>query len=298
MKTNLRNPSLPGLVLMALFLLALLAACSGGTIDVSINGTTLPPGTIPPFQDSEPVTAQGVITGFGDVTVKGVEYAVGNASIFIDGEAAALSDLEMGHVVTVTGRYRAGWMAGTADTIRAYSRVIGPLEVIDAGNGLLRVMGQPVRLRPDTQFSAGIDPDTLDGLTIGDTVRISGYADAAGGIRATRIEHTGTPLQLIGKVAGLDIGNLMFDINQLTVDYGNAVLIDLPGGAPQDGMPVRATGTLANGMFMVEQLVAAPAFTGSSGRRAQIAGVITRYASLGDFSVNDADIGVRQWRQW
>ena len=285
-----RNSNVPGLLLLALFVLALLVACSGGNIDVAVGGVKLPPGTVPPFPIDEPVAAQGVITGFGDVTVNGARYDATNASILIDSNPGTLSDLRLGHVVTVTGRIDAAGLNGQASTIRMQSRVTGPVETVDAGNGRLTVMGQAIRLGPDTRYSDDIDPATLAGLATGDRVRISGYADAAGAIRATRVETAGptSPLQLVGEVSGLDAANLVFDINQLTVDYGNVVLIDLPGGAPNNGITVRVIGRLSSGLFVAEQLLSGPTLTGNAGKRAQLGGIVTRFASIANFEVNDA----------
>ena len=69
MNTNPRKSNYSGLLLLALFVVALLAACSGGNVDVSIGGVNVPPGTVPPFTNHEPVTAQGTITGFADLRV-------------------------------------------------------------------------------------------------------------------------------------------------------------------------------------------------------------------------------------
>ena len=54
---------------------AVMSACSGGNVDVSVGG----PGgvvvpTLPPVQGSEPVVARGEITGFGGITINGVRY--------------------------------------------------------------------------------------------------------------------------------------------------------------------------------------------------------------------------------
>lgn len=284
-----RNPKVTGILLLAMFALALLAACSGGNIDVAVGGVNIPPGALPPFSNSEPVGAQGTITGFGDLTVNGVRYDADDASVLVDSHPGLVSDLRIGHVVTLTGRISPAGLTGEASTIDMHSRVTGPVEMIDADNGRLTVMSQAIRLGPDTQYSADIDPATLDGLATGDHVRISGYADAAGNIRATRVETAAAslPLQLIGEVSGLDIANLVFDINQLTVDYGNAVVIDLPDGAPANGMTVRMIGALSNGLFVAEQLFTGPALTGNPSERVQLGGIVTRFASMADFEVND-----------
>jgi hypothetical protein len=289
MKMVPRNSDIPGLLLLALFVLALLAACSGGNIDVAVGGINVPPGTLPPFPNSEPVAAQGTITGFGDLTVNGTVYDGRDASVLLDSQPGFVSDLKIGHVVTLTGRIRIAGLTGEASTIHMHSRVTGPVETIDTVNGRLTVMSQTIRLGPDTHYSAGIDPSTLDGLATGDRVRISGYADAAGGIRATRVETAAAnmPLQLVGEVSGLDIANLVFNIGLLTVDYGNAAVIDLPGGAPGTGMTVRVIGTLSNGLFVADQLVSGPVLSGSPGERVQLGGIVTRFASIADFAVND-----------
>jgi hypothetical protein len=288
MNKQLRNPKFTGILLLAMFTLALVAACSGGNVDVTVGGVNVSSATLPPFPNSEPVAAQGTITGFGDLTVNGMRYDAHDASILFDSQPGTLADLEIGHVVTLNGRISAGGSTGEASTIHMHSRVTGPAETIDAANRRLTVMSQPIRLGPDTRYAAGIDPSTLDGLAAGDRVRISGYADAAGNVRATRVEtaNADSPLQVVGEVGGLDVANLFFDINQLTVDYSDAVLIDLPGGAPGNGMTVRVIGALSNGLFVAEQLLAGPALTGNLGERVQLGGIVTRFASLADFDVN------------
>ena len=81
--------------------------------------------------------------------------------------------------------------------------------------------------------------------------------------------------------------NLLFDINQLTVDYGSAAVIDLPDGAPENGMTVWVIGTLSKGLFMAEQLVAGPTLASDDpGQRVQVGGIVTRFVSMADFEVN------------
>ena len=289
MDTKPRKSNVAGILLLALFALALVAACSGGNIDVAVGGVNLPPGSMPAFPNSEPVVAQGAITGLGDLTVNGTRYDADGASVLVDAQPGVMSDLKLGHVAVLTGRISAAGLTGQASTIHMHSSVTGPVERIAAGEGRMTVMSQTIWLGPETHYSDGIDPATLDGLSTGDRVRISGYADAAGNIRATRVETAAanSPLQLVGEVSGLDIANLLFDINQLTVDYGGAVVIDLPGGAPENGMTVRLIGTLSNGLFVAEQLVAGPELaTGGPGQRVQLGGIVTRFASIADFEVN------------
>jgi hypothetical protein len=275
---QLRNPGLA--------LLVLLSACSGGGINVSVDGPIISP--IPTAQTNEAITAHGVITGLGGVTINDVRYATNSATVTVNGEPGTLSDLKHGQLVTVRGRINADGQSGTANSILYDAKLIGPVENLDAASNRLTVMGQTVLTDSDTQFDTGIDPATFTGLSIGTIVQLSGYADAAGAIRATRIDvdDTHAELQIIGKVAGLDIGNLLFAVNRLTVDYSGAVFIDLPGGAPTNGMMVKAIGTLSGRLFVVQRLVAAPNLVSNNGQRVQTAGLITRFNSPTDFDIN------------
>jgi len=274
-------------------LLALVSACNSGNVDVSLDGANIqiPPTPLP---ISEPITSYGAITGFGDLTVNGVRYSAAGAAITVDGLPGTVSDLQRGQIVAVSGWINGDGKSGSASSVRSDATVIGPVQAIDIANNRLIAMGQAATVRPDTYFSSGIVPASLDGLAVGDTVRISGFRNAVGLIEATRIDRDSSnraPL-VSGRVADLDLANLLFTIDTLTVDYGTAVLIDLPGGGPANGMSIKATGTLANGLLVAEQLVAAPQPSGPGGQRVQLAGVITRYASGADFDVNDTAVAV------
>ncbi|MCP4300173.1 MAG: hypothetical protein GY783_06295 [Gammaproteobacteria bacterium] len=283
MNTKLFQMRNPGLAL-----LVLLSACSGGGINVSIDGPVIPP--LPVVQTSEAITAHGAITGLGGVTINDVRYTTNAATLTVNGEPGTLSELSHGQIVTVRGRINSDGWSGTADSILYDANLIGPVENLDASNNRLTVMGQTVIVDSATLFGSSIDPATLAGLSIGSIVQLSGYVDAAGAIRATRIDpdNANADLQIIGKVTGLDIGNLLFSINRLTVDYSGAVFIDLPSGAPTDGMMVKAIGTLSGRLFVVERLVTAPGLVGNNGQRVQTAGLITRFNTSSDFDVNNS----------
>jgi len=290
MNKTICHPSCHGLLMSML-----LAACSGGNISVDIDGPVIPPITppvTPPTGTSEAITSHGPVTGFGDLAVNGVRYKAGTASVTINARPGQLTELETGHIVTLTGRVDDNGLTGRASTVRFDATVIGPLDNVDSANRRLSVMGQTVLLDTDTHYSPGIEAVTLAGLSVGETIQVSGFADAAGAIRATRVEPTAAnvPLQIIGKVSGLDLANLRFAVNRLTVDYGSALLIDVPGGAPSGGMTIKAIGTLSDGLFMVEQLVAAPGPAGVTGQRIQLAGVVTRFRNASDFDVNDMPV--------
>jgi hypothetical protein len=264
----------------------LLFACSGGDINFEVSGPDITANL--PLWSDEPITAYGVNTGFGTVVVNGVNYGYNHATVMANGRAGFVSDLRRGQVIIIRGQTFGGNLSATADQIDYDARVIGPVETVDASGDLIVVMGQTVITDSDTVFAAGIDPANFAGLMIGANAEISGFARADGAILATRIDPaTGnTGLQLIGEVADVDPANLRFRVNGLTVDYSATVFIDLPGGAPSNGMTIKIVGDTAGGRFVAEQLVDVPRLAASSGRRVQTEGLITRLDSAWEFYVN------------
>jgi hypothetical protein len=106
----------------------------------------------------------------------------------------------------------------------------GPIDSIDPATNHLIVLGQIVRVDDRTQFG-----DTLSAIEVGNVVEGSGFADADGVLRATRIEKTqdaftpGTEIELEGIITTLDDENQTFMLKTLQVDFSTAQLINLPG---------------------------------------------------------------------
>ena len=270
--------------------LVLLTACSGPNLSYDISGPSFPPNW--QTWTDEAITAYGTNTGDGRVVVNDVAYTSPSAIVTVNGRPGLPEELRPGQVVLLRGQIEDGGQTGSADSIDRDARLLGPLETLDASNERLVVLGQVVQAGAGTVFAAGIDPSSYAGLPIGSNVEVSGYARADGTVLATRIEpaaQTATQ-QLVGDVRDLDLSILRFAVGGLTVDYSQALVIDLPGGAPGLGTPVRATGHLAGGRFVVEMLGAAPALPVTTGRRLQVAGVVTRFASATDFDVNDVAV--------
>jgi hypothetical protein len=266
--------------------LGLLAACSGGHVSFKVSGPDISPFELPWIDEA--ITAQGVNTGHGQVNVNGVGYWANHATVSVNGWPGTVSDLRRGQVITIRGRIHGGSFTGTADRIDYDARLIGPVESLDSSNSQLIVMGQTVMSDPNTVFAAQIHPASYTGLSIGSNVEVSGFVRADGAILATRIDPVadGPDLQLIGEVADRDLSTLRFKVNGLTVDYSSALVIDLPGGAPSNGMTVKMTGDLSGGRFVVETLSAPTTLTDVTGRRVQTAGLVTRFYSARDFYVS------------
>lgn len=272
----------------------LLTACSGPDLSYEISGPGAGPGLVPNWQTltDGPITAWGINTGDGRLVLNDVAYTSQDAIVTVNGRPALPAELRPGQVVLLRGQIDSGGLTGSADRIDRDARLLGPVETLDASNERLVVMGQAVQAGAGTVFAAGIDPSSYAGLPIGSNVEVSGYARADGTVLATRIEPAAptAPLRLVGDVHDLDLSSFRFSVGSLTVDYSQALVIDLPGGAPGIGMPIRATGNLAGGRFVVETLAAAPALPVTTGRRLQVAGVVTRFVSSTDFDVNDVAV--------
>jgi len=276
--------------ILVVTVLVLLTACSGPDLSYEISGPELPPNW--QTWTDEAITAYGINTGDGRVVLNDVEYTSQDAIVTVNGRPGLTAELRPGQVVLLRGQVLDGGLTGAADRIDSDARLLGPVETLDASNGRLVVMGQVVQAGAGTVFAAGIDPSSYAGLPIGSNVEVNGYARADDTVLATRVEPAAqtAALRLVGDVRNLDLSLFRFSVGGLTVDYSQALVIDLPGGTPGIGAPIRATGHLAGGRFVVETLAAAPALPVTTGRRLQVAGVVTRFVSTTDFDVNDVAV--------
>lgn len=266
----------------------ILGACGGGGVNISstINVPSLP--ALPPPPAIEPISAVGVVTALGSVTISGIQYETNAAAVTMNGQPAEFSDVELGQIVSVEGTIEVSGPRGTANNVDYEATVIGPVENIDAALGRLVVMGQTVSTDMDTVLDPSIDPTSFAGINVGSSVQVSGFIDADGTIAATRVEPdaASTGVQLIGSVSGLDLANMLFGLNRLTVDYSAATLIDLPGGAPAEDMFVLVRGGLVDGILIVDDIAGLYDTDRFPGQRTKAQGKITRFVSATDFDVN------------
>lgn len=135
----------------------------------------------------------GVVTGFASVCVNGVEVEVEpDTPVGRDGQDVSLRELSVGQVVVVRAQ-------GTGEEVRAQrievmDAVVGPIEHIDAGGRLLRVLGQRV------QVLAMAD---LAPLKPGDWVRVSGHRLADGEVRGSRVQALPADAPRLAQATGL-----------------------------------------------------------------------------------------------
>ncbi|MCU7930863.1 MAG: hypothetical protein KZQ90_08685 [Candidatus Thiodiazotropha sp. (ex Codakia rugifera)] len=282
-------------IIFQLFMLLLvfaLVSCGDGSVELSYEGPTINVPDYPSTTNQLPtaVASIGPMSWLSKMIVNEVVYDTSAAGVTINGETGVLDDLLIGYVVTVNGTLDAAWETGSADLISFNANVVGPIESIDPIGRHLLIMGQSVRIDTDTRYVPPLDSNSLSSLMAGTAVQISGLPDANGEIVVTHMKVSAEQqhFQVIGTVSEINFGELIFKINELTVDYSSAVVLDLPGGAPSNAMEVLARGTLSpNGVFQVSELttnVKPSEFATDS--RIEITGYITRYNSDSDFFIN------------
>ncbi len=230
--------------------------------------------------------SSGTITGFGSIFVNGVEWRTSGAGISVDDGPGTEADLRLGQVVTVRGTLDANGAGGRAESIDFDNEVEGPIASIDAAAASFVVLGQVVLTSPDTVFDDSI-VGGFAGLAVGDEVEVSGYRDAAGAIRATRVEQhdAGDDFEVKGVVSGLDPVAKTFLLGSLVVNYAGAVLEDFGSDTLGNGDFVEVEGDFAGGVLVADKVEREDDISGDAGDESEVEGYITRFVSLADFDV-------------
>jgi len=220
-------------------LAALLAYGCGGVSGGGIGGTGI---------------AQGVVANSGGgngITVGGIDFNVDSASITINGTPATPNDLKPGMVVTVNGTIDDSSGTGIADEVRFESLVRGPVQNVDAAQGILVVFGQPLFVTTGTVFEG----TSLATLQLGTVLEVSGLTNTGGDVTATRVlavtQAGGFVLR--GLVRNLDTVARTFQIRRVLVDFSRATTLGAPAGGLADGQLVRiATTGLVGGLLVAD----------------------------------------------
>ena len=226
----------------------------------------------------------GRITQFGSIFVNGVEYDTSAANIRIDGEPGSESRLRVGQVVTVTGEVNAEGTAGTATEVTFSSDVMGPVAQVDLAGGTLVILGQKIRLLPDTLLDEALPLGGILGLLPGIKLQVSGFPNAAGELVASRIDLVpGGPAtaRVKGIVQGLNTTSHTFRVNTQTVDYSEVA----PMGTLANGSIVSVQGSIPSGQTSLRatQVEVASGLGGAQGELGQIEGFITVFNTAADF---------------
>jgi uncharacterized protein DUF5666 len=215
----------------------------------------------------------------GGLIVNGVTYSTSGARVSVDGQASTLSQLQPGDVVTISGSVSNDGTTAIADEIAFVGDVRGVITANDPQNGTLTVMNQTVRLSGDTVI------DDAAGLTVGSAVEVTGFANSAGELVASRVDPQAHAQkgQVRGTVAALDANGHTFQINSLLVDYDKAQV----DGALANGaiVTVESKSESANGLLVAKSVDVSDAL-GAAGAQGDLQGLITSFASAAEFAVN------------
>lgn len=222
-----------------------LAACGGGGGDspAPSGGNAPPSGS--PVQPSASTSSGAITKTAGTVTVNGVSFATdGSTVVRIDDNPKGVDDLRDGMVVKLRGRDDG--TRRTAERIEVENEVRGTVTAVDAAANpqTFTVGGLRVLVDEATAY-ANLSPLGFAGIAVGGYVEVHGMRDAAGNLRATRVEgqarNNANPAdELKGTVGALDTNANTFTLGTVTVNYGSATFS--PAGATE--------ASLANGIVV------------------------------------------------
>ena len=159
----------------------------------------------------------GTITGFASVCVNGLEVHYDDATpVTANGAASAANQLAVGQMVAIEALPSTRGL--TARRISVLHAVAGPVTEVQPGQGMIRVMGQTVRVGADTRIAGPSGGGGIGDIRPGDMVQVSGHRGGAGEIRATRVQEVATLTEhsVIGHVRGG--GRQAFSIDDTKVE--------------------------------------------------------------------------------
>ena len=232
-----------------------------------------------------PVTATGVITGFGSVYINGVKFETDQAVVTANGETDTEDALEIGMVVTINGNIGADGDGAEASSIEYQASAEGPVTGINLAEKTITLLGQVYFIDDLTEF----DDVTFDAIQIGNWVEISAIENSDDQYIATRIElsDSSEEYQLVGEVSQLDTVTMTFNIAGQSIDYSNATV----EGELLDGVEVEVESEtdLVDGVLVASEVEVEEA-PDLAGQLIGFEGEIEVFTSITDFVVDDQAI--------
>lgn len=199
----------------------IITACDTSNLQSGIEGTG--------FDTTTATVSQGPIQSIdgSGVAVNGVTWSAAQAETFIDGATNSPMALKPGMMATVQGE-RTASDRGTANVIRTQIVASGPIREIDGAMYRLNVLGQTVLVDRRTHFD--VPGASLDALSVGQVVAVSGFVAADGEVRATLIATSmSTGWTVNGAVTAVATSDRRFAINGLEIVYDTGALA-VPSG--------------------------------------------------------------------
>ena len=194
-------------------------------------------GTGSPMSASGPIA----VSGTGAVSINGVAVATSNTTtVRIDDNPKTVGEVKDGMTGKVRGRINDDRVTGTADTIEIENEVRGVAQAVQGNVSPQRftVNGQTVFVDDLTVYA---NLANFGALVSGTTyVEVHGLRDAAGAIRATRVEaQTAGVGGLVDEIRGTvtALGTNSFTLGSTTVTY-SAATVFTPAGSTSGSLQV------------------------------------------------------------
>ena len=245
----------------------------------------------------------GRITAIGSVTVNGVKFETYTATFSVDGKDGVLEDLEVGMLVAVEGTFNADGTTGIARSVIFKDNLEGP--VTDKTAQTLVVMGQTVNVDATTEIYDAIgNAITLNDISTGNLVEVSGFTDSSKVIHATYIKvkaasfTQGTEIEIKGVISNLNTPPGTFAIGSLTVDYSSATFEDmLESDLAKDlFVEVKSTQGIVDGVLVASKVESEDEIFnisgGEEGENVEIEGFVTGPLSDSEFEVNGQTVRI------
>jgi len=206
----------------------------------------------------------GVMT-VGSAIVNGVRFEDSTANITIDDTPKTASDLRDGMVVKLRGIRNTDGVTGTAERIEVENEVRGTVQSTNpaALPPAFVVVDQTVLVDDLTVFASFLPVPASPGAAVAaltaatSMVEVHGQRDAAGNIRASRLELlTTNPLgdELRGRLTGLDTLARTFSLSAVPVSYGPITAITPAGASLAENARVEIHGSFNGATFVATRI--------------------------------------------
>jgi hypothetical protein len=280
----------------------LLAGCGGGGSDGGVPAVPPPPppslgGGTGGTGAQAPVVSIGTITK-GSIVLNGIRFDDSATSV-TDDRNRTVAQLASGMVVKLRGRSDDG-LNGQADRVDVENELRAAIQSISSTANQQSFVAAGVTVIADAQ-TLYANVTGFAALTVGQRVEVHGIRDAAGNVRATRIEAVGAAEgldELRGTITAVTTAASQFTLNgSITVSYAGAGFS--PAGTTSaalvTGALVEVRGALAGAVFTATQIDLENAeddgFRGRDNEKTEYEGYVSAFtAHPGTFKVDGRDV--------
>jgi len=283
----------------ALLASTLLAACGGSSPSPST-------GNPPPVVSSKSARGTVSASAAGTLTVNGVVLDTRGAAIKIeDGLHRPESELRHGMVVKVRGRFDD--RTGTATEIEFEDHLKGRVRASSSSavSRSVDVGGRTVHVEDSTHvFDDSGNHVGFAGLATDDRVRVSGFTDDGGRLRATSIERlarqsSDDSFEMKGFVTGLNAARTEFTLVSSPSDAGIVVTVTSLAAAIVEGsyVEVHAASAPVAGAVTASAVELEDASVAGEGAEVEIEGIVASGTSA-SFTIDGQEVGTSASTRW